>query len=302
MKDFGIKPTIAVAVMFAVFPSFPLLAQQAGASANAQDDASAAGATDATGKTTYTPKAGGFGDQAASYAWEMTPVTGELVGKLDTKTAKVGDEVVLKSTDRVQTADGTVIPRGSRLVGHVTQVQAYNVERGAAQIAIAFDHAELKNGQSIAVHTLIRGIAPSGSSMTERQGDDDNMMGMPVPAGSMANGGRMGPNYSSIAPENGAGLATSQVDRVSDAAVSGRNRENTNPGSTVSTTVQPAGSPSANTGAHGLAAARAIPHATAIPGVMLAGNSTSSGVFLAYTKNVQFDSGTQIQLGIVADK
>ena len=45
-----------------------------------------------------------------------------------------------------------------------------------------------------------------------------------------------------------------------------------------------------------------IPHPTAIPGVMLAGNSAASGVFLASMKDIQFESGTQMQLGIVADQ
>ncbi len=57
-----------------------------------------------------------------------------------------------------------------------------------------------------------------------------------------------------------------------------------------------------NTGAHQLAAARSVPHPTAIPGVMLAGNSTASGVFLASRKDIEFESGTQMQLGIVADR
>ncbi len=117
---------------------------------------------------TYAPKAGGFGDLAASHAWEMSPVTGELDGKLDSKTARVGDRVVLKTMDKVQTSDGTVIPRGSRLVGHVTEVQAYDPAHGTAQIAIAFDHAELKNGQSIAIYTLIGGVVPSGGAVIDQ--------------------------------------------------------------------------------------------------------------------------------------
>ena len=38
-----------------------------------------------------------------------------------------------------------------------------------------------------------------------------------------------------------------------------------------------------------------------IPGVMLAGNSTASGLLIATKQNIEFESGTQIQLGIVAD-
>ena len=66
----------------------------------------------------------------------------------------------------------------------------------------------------------------------------------------------------------------------------------------------PAGNSDADehVGAHQRAAARAVPRPTAIPGVMLAGNSTASGVFLASMKDIQFASGTQMQLGITADR
>ena len=284
------KTATTLAVAIAAVTSIPLLAQQGDANSSANEPA----------KVTYAPAAGGFGDEAASHAWEMSSITGELEGKLDSKTAKAGDRVVLKTTDKVQTADGTVIPRGSRLLGHVTEVQAYDKEHGSAQMAIAFDRAELKNGQSIAIYTLIRGVNPSASAMTVSQMNGDNMMGMPAPAGSMANGGRMGnEGYGSIAAANGAGLATGQVDRVSDAARSMSDR--VDPGSTGSTTMQPGGL-NAGTGAHSIAAARAIPHPTGIPGVMLAGNNSSSGLLLASRKDIQFESGTQVQLGIVADR
>src|SRR5580693_2386002 len=198
------KFTISLAVAVASLAGIPLLAQDPGA------DASAASPGNDSAKVTYAPTAGGFGDLAASHAYEMSPVTGELDGKLDSKTAKVGDRVVLKTLDKVQTSDGTVIPRGSRLVGHVTEVQAYDPVPGMARIAIAFDHAELKNGQSIAIYTLIRGVNLSGSAVAASEANDAGMMGMPVPAGATANGGQMGPNYASISTANGPGLATSQ--------------------------------------------------------------------------------------------
>jgi hypothetical protein len=293
------KTAIAFVAAAATLGSIPLIAQQ--------DDAASPGNESA--KVTYAPAAGGFGDEAASHAWEMSPVTGELEGKLDSKTAKVGDRVVLKTTEKVQTSDGTVIPRGSRLVGHVTEVQAFDIEVCPGRIAIAFDRAELKNGQSIAIYTLIRGVSTGVPIMTLPQDDDGGGMGMPVPAGAMANGGRMGPGYGSLAPANGPGLATSQIDRASDTAVSEGKRDEANQvsapgsasGSTGSTTAQGSGL-SADSGAHGVAAARAVPHATAFPGVMLAGNSSSSGVLLAPLKNIQFESGTQIQLGVATGK
>jgi hypothetical protein len=140
--------------------------------------------------------------------------------------------------------------------------------------------------------------------MTVPQEDDGGGMGMPVPAGAMASGGRKSATNGDIG--DAPGLATNQVDRASDTGVADWKRDQANqgstPGSTGSTTAQGGGGLNTNTGAHGVAAARAVPHATGIPGVMLAGNSSSSGVLLAPLKNIQFESGTQIQLGVATGK
>ncbi len=297
------KIVITLAVAAGMFTCIPILAQDSGAATNATSQ------TNDDAKMTYASTAGGFGDQAASHAWEMSPVTGELDGKLDTKTARVGDRVVLKTLDKVLTSGGTLIPKNSRLVGHVTEVQAYDSVHGTARIAIAFDHAELKNGQSIAIYTLIGGVVPSGGAVIDQQNrarlEDDGggggMMGMPAPAGAMANGGRMDAGRGGGAP----GAATSDIDRASDTAVDEWRRDQLNqnstpgssPGLAGNTTAQGGGS-SNPTGAHAVAAARAIPRTTQIPGVLLAGNSSSSGVLLSLIRNIQFESGTLIQLGV----
>jgi hypothetical protein len=295
------KIIITLAVAAGLLTGIPTQAQDSGA------DTNAAPTTDSA-KVTYAPTAGGFGDLAASHAYEMSPVTGELDGKLDSRTARVGDRVVLKTMDKVQASDGTVIPRGSRLVGHVTEVQAYDPANGPARIAIAFDHAELKNGQSIAIYTLIGGVVPSGGAIANLQnresrvddGGGDGMMGMPVPGGAMASGGRKSATNADIG--DAPGLATSQIDRASDTAVAEWKRDQTNQNSTLgsggSTAAQAAGGSTNPTGAHAVAAARAVPRTTQIPGVLLAGNSSSSGVLLSLIRNIQFDSGTEIQLGV----
>jgi hypothetical protein len=302
------KIVVTLAVAVASIVSIPLLAQDSGA------DTNTTAPTADESKVTYAPKAGGFGDLAASHAYEMSPVTGELDGKLDSKTARVGDRVVLKTLDKVQASDGTVIPRGSRLVGHVTEVQAYDPAHGPARIAIAFDHAELKNGQSIAIYTLIGGVVPSGGAIAalqnqesrEDDGGGGGMMGMPVGAGAVVNGGRMDDGHGGGGP----GGATNSVDRASDTAVGEWRRDQANqnsnsgstPGSAGNITAQGGGGLNTPTGAHAVAAARAVPHTTQIPGVLLAGNSSSSGVLLSLIRNIQFESGTEIQLGVATDR
>ena len=206
------KTATFVAVAFASLTSIPLLAQQAEATGNRNGAAAAGGThvsdsahagapantspggTEANGAANGQVSAGalgepGFGDEAASHEWEMSSVSGALEGKLDSKTAKVGDRVVLKTTEKVQTSDGTVIPRGSRLVGHVTQVQAHDEEHANAQMAIAFDRAELKNGQSFAIYTLLRGASPSASA-TAMSSPNSEGLGAPMDGGMDSMSGR----------------------------------------------------------------------------------------------------------------
>lgn len=285
------RNAIAVCAVVAILASFPLLAQQDDGTAPVGDSA----------KVTYAPAAGGFGDLAASHAYEMSPVVCELQGKLDSLTAKVGDRVVLKTRDKVLTSDGTVIPPGARFVGRVTEVESYDPDRGPALIAIAFDRVEMKNGQSLAVFTLIRGLMPA-SVMNHGEMKNDSMVGMPIPLGQGVNGGRMSPDYGGMATVKVADPGTGAGDQVSDADATARNKRDTTAGSTDESTVQPSGSSSTDTGAHAFAAARAVPHPTGIRGVMLAGNSTSSGVVLAPVNDIHFKSGTQIQLGVAANR
>lgn len=296
------KAAFAVAIAITTLTSVPLLAQ------DAETDTNASVSANNSAKVTYAATAGGFGDQSASRAYEMSTVTAELEGKLDSNTAKVGDRVVLKTTEKVQSPDGTVIPRGSRLVGHITEVHAYSKEHGAAQMGIAFDRAELKNGQSIAIHSLIRGVSPV-AGVTAASMNDDAMMNSSMGGGRMGGGQGAGLGHGSGvlggAGETlgGAGdLAGGTLSRTTDTAASASDRTGADLGSSVNTATEGSGSLTTHTGAHEVAAARAVPHATAFPGVMLAGNSSSSGVLLASRKNIQFDSGTQLQLGVVADR
>jgi hypothetical protein len=305
--DIGVKIAILLGVAAAIVTSIPLLAQETDASAS--DSA----------KVTYAPAGGGFGDQAASHAWEMSSITGELQTRVDSKTAKSGDPVVLKTIEKAQTSDGTIIPKGSRLMGHVTQVQAYSKEHGAALLGIAFDRVELRGGQSVAIYTLIRGATPGASVSMMNAKDSGNGMGAPMGSGGMMAGGPgMGAGRGgggSIGGTGGAingaggmagGAAGGAIDRTGttagDAASSIDDQVGPSLGSTENATVETAGHGDMSpTGAHAAAAARAVPRPTGIPGVLLSGSSSASGLFLSSTKtNLEFESGMRMQLGIVA--
>ena len=190
-----------------------LMAQQAGASAQQNSSASAAGVhanqsanaeananmnhghADAgasssadSSASTHGTSASSSSDGSAGTAADFRQVTGQLESKLDTKTAKAGDQVVLKTSEKIKTADGMVIPKGSRLIGHVTEVQAHSKQEAESRLALEFDRLEMRGGQSVAIHSMIESISPSASAIAAASMADEESMDAPMPGGAVGAG------------------------------------------------------------------------------------------------------------------
>lgn len=236
---------------------------------------------------------------SASAEANLRPVQGELVSRVDSKSAKVGDEIVLKTTDKIETAEGTVIPKGSRLIGHIIDVQAHGNGHSDSSLSFAFDRAELKSGQSVAIHSVIRGVAPPASLESSAAADDSLNTGST--AGSMAGGGHsMGGGRGSAGLVGGAvGSATA----VSSSTVSGTGTASS---AAVRTTgnVGDAAASGAGSSLRGAtrAAASGSAQATSVHGVMLQSDASAatSGTLSASKHNVHLDAGTQFTLDIAA--
>lgn len=69
----------------------------------------------------------------------------KLVQTLDVKKAEIGDEVVFKTTESVKQNGEVVIPKGTRLVGRITEVQRKTRENAVSKIAVVFERLENKN-------------------------------------------------------------------------------------------------------------------------------------------------------------
>ena len=69
-----------------------------------------------------------------------------LTKTIDAKKAKTGDEVVGKVTMDMKTASGDIlVPKDTKVIGHVTAAQARNKEQKESQLSIAFNQALLKD-------------------------------------------------------------------------------------------------------------------------------------------------------------
>jgi hypothetical protein len=112
------------------------------------------------------------GETSASAA-QATNVSAELTKKVDSKHSKVGDEVTARTTSEARLADGTRLPKGSKLVGKVTDVEAKSKQNHDARLAFAFDHAVLKDGREVPVEAMTRSIA--APAQVAAAGSDDMM-------------------------------------------------------------------------------------------------------------------------------
>jgi hypothetical protein len=123
----------------------------------------------------------------------------ELTKSIDAKKAKAGDEIVARVTQDLRNDTGTVIvAKDTKVVGHVTSVQARNKEQKESELTIAFDRAILKNGGPMQLPMSIQAIiaspnrnadnaspgAPPGGSSPATASRQGQMEG-PVPATSI---------------------------------------------------------------------------------------------------------------------
>ena len=56
--------------------------------------------------------------------------------------------------------DGTLVPKGSKLKGHVTAAKARSKGDSDSQLAMAFDNLEVTNGKTLAIKGAVQAVFP----------------------------------------------------------------------------------------------------------------------------------------------
>ncbi len=74
-----------------------------------------------------------------------TAINGELQNTLDVKKARVGDPVILKTTKAIKHNGQTVVPKGTQLLGRVTEVAQKTKSNGGSRLGMVFDRIEGKH-------------------------------------------------------------------------------------------------------------------------------------------------------------
>jgi hypothetical protein len=185
--------------------------------------------------------AGQVGQTEASLAGG-TGIYAELNGGIDTKKAKVGDAISLHTTEPVKSNDDRMIlPRGTKLVGHITQSEARSKGAGESAVGLVFDKAILKDGREVPLNVIIQALgAPVtfsgggspgpgqdpgsvGTTRTSPMGNRSGPPGAQPPTGGVGSGSSttmagdsapLGPNSRGVFGLRGLSLGTATTNNV----------------------------------------------------------------------------------------
>ena len=273
-------------------------AAQSGAQSGAQATAQTASTSEihgrqasASGSTTANASTQSSAGSAALTSGNAFNVA--LNNSVDSKNAKSGDTVIAHTTESVKHEGKVVIPKGAKLVGHVTQSSARAKGDANSALAIQFDKAILKNGSEMPLNVAIRAIASAQTAASA--GSDLDAAGG---AGAYANGSGSSGRGAVGGLASAAGRATGSVTNTVAGA-------GTLADSTVNTAANTtAGAGGAATGAvGGLNSAGQLTSNSqgvfGLNGLNLNGTETGSAQGALITsagKNVHLDGGTRMLL------
>lgn len=272
-----------------------------------QTKAAASGATSSSASASASRKG------ASANMANGSTMKAELTRPVDVKKNKVGDQVMARTTEDVKSGGQVVIPRGSKLIGHVTEAKAKAKGESESSLGIVFDRAILKKGgQEVPVHAVIQALASSQTQAAAAMDDMDTMAsGSGMAMGQMQAGRPMGgPAMSSGG--GGGGLVGGVGSTVNSTAGVATNTAGSVGGVAGSTTGGAASSVNSGLGATGRAAGlnsagqltSASSGVVGLQGLNLrpaASHSTQGSLVTSAERNVRLESGTQMLLRVASE-
>jgi hypothetical protein len=202
-----------------------------------------------------------------------TTLNAVLSNTLDARKCRSGDAVRAKTAEDVRAGGVVVIPRGAKLVGHVTEAQPAASKNEQARLGFVFDRAELKDGHEVPLRTSFYALAaPEGAG------------GLP-PSGGF--GGGLGSGSSAVGDMMS---ASSNTDDTSSSGADRSRQEDLRPSPGAVGGLNGSGTLYASSrGVFGLEAISLEPNT--VP-------SSGSTVILATARSVRLSSGTRMLLSV----
>jgi hypothetical protein len=218
-----------------------------------------------------------------------TAFNAALSAPLDSKKCKPGDPVTARTTEGVKSDGKTVLPKGTKLVGHVTQASARAKGDAQSALGITFDRAILRNGEEMPLNVAIQAIASAQAAASNAELDTMGDAGAGAAASGMSGAHRSGGGLVSTAGGT-VGAVTNTAANVGAAG-----------GGAVNSTVGAAGGGMSHGAVGGLNAAGQLVSSSrgvfGLNGLNLNStttNGTEGSLMTSAGKNVHLDSGTRM--------
>jgi hypothetical protein len=143
-----------------------------------------------------------YGQGVSSVPAQATPVAVahgafpvKVVKTLDSSKLKEGDAVEVETAGSFKLADGTLVPKGSKLTGHVTASKARSKGDTESQLTVTFDKLNVAGGKQLSIKGMAQAVFPPAEEAA------------PLMAGkaSGAAGGGYGGDNVGVAPDSKSG-------------------------------------------------------------------------------------------------
>ena len=212
-----------------------------------------------------------------------TAINAELTSSLDSKKVKTGDAVNARAIEAVKSEGKTVLPKGTKLAGHITQASARGAGQADSSLGLVFDKAILKNGQEIPLNVAIQALGAPPTTADVSQNSDVSPMG--------GSGGQTGRSPMAGAGSGAATGAAGTLNNTSAAAGGAADSTvNSTSGVARSTAGGLNGAGQLNSNSRGVVGLNNLSLSAA------GGSSTQGSVITSSGKNVHLDSGTRLIL------
>jgi hypothetical protein len=228
-------------------------------------------------------------DSTMLYAKKASSFSAELTHSLNSKNAKVGDEVIARTTSTAQLAGGAKLPKGTKLIGKVTEVRPKSGAEHDGHLAFCFQRAVLRDGHELPIHAALDSISAPANVAAMASGSDDFGAGagpIAMSGGGRASGGLLGGGAVSMP---GTGLVSGATSAVASAPARVANTTGAVAHTTGAAVHQSAGVVGQTTGA----TFGAISY---LPGVTASSSASSSTILDAKGSNVDLSSGTELMM------
>jgi hypothetical protein len=278
-----------------------------GVPANASAEHKTAASTNQSGAQAGSSTAGSASAQAGQNSASIsggTELQAVLTRPLDARKNKAGDNVMAKTTQAVKSDGQVIIPKGSQLVGHVTEAKAHVKGQSESALGIVFDKAILKNGQEVPLQASIQALAVAQSAASASSGDTDLSGSSTGSAGTSAGAGVLGGVGSAVG--GAASTVTNTSANVGGAAAGTADSALSAAGSATGTVHGAASGAVSGTSQGAIgglnSAGQFTSHTQGVFGLQglnlnVAGsNSTTGTLITSPSRNVHLDSGTRMLL------